>query len=63
MFSIIQEVHLDRSRILETNALFHLFNSQNYAIYHKEINPGFPFYACEYGLLKLNRTFFRGHFK
>ncbi|CAF0782653.1 unnamed protein product [Rotaria sp. Silwood1] len=59
---ILIEVHLDRDRIIETNALFYLFNSQNYVIYHRELNPGFPYYACEYGLLKLNRKFFRGHF-
>ncbi|CAF4494734.1 unnamed protein product [Rotaria sp. Silwood2] len=57
-----QEVHLDRDRIIETNALFYLFNSQNYVIYHRELNPGFPYYACEFGLLKLNRKFLRGHF-
>ena len=58
----LQEIHLDRERIFETNGLIHLFKSQNYVIYHKELNRGFPFYACEYGLLKLNRKFFRGHF-
>lgn len=56
-----QEVHLVRERLFETNALFYLFHSQNYVIYHREINPSFPFFACEYGLLKLNKTFFRGH--
>ena len=56
----VQEVHLDLDRLYETNALFYLFNSQNYAIYHREINPAFPFFACEYGLVKLNRQFFRG---
>ncbi|CAF3618317.1 unnamed protein product [Rotaria socialis] len=59
---ILIEVHLDRQRIYETNALFYLFNSQNYVIYHRELNAGFPYYACEYGFLKLNRKFFRGHF-
>ncbi|UJR33604.1 hypothetical protein I4U23_021041 [Adineta vaga] len=58
---ILIEIHLDRTRILETNSLFHLLNSQNYVLFHKELNPGFPYYACEYALLKLNRAFFRGY--
>ncbi|CAF0909282.1 unnamed protein product [Adineta steineri] len=58
---ILIEIHLDRDKIYETNSLFYLLNSQNYVIYHKELNQGFPYYACEYGLLKLNRLFFRGH--
>ncbi|CAF0750355.1 unnamed protein product [Adineta ricciae] len=56
---ILVEVHLDKDRILETNALFHLLNSQNYVIFHKDINQLFPYYACEYALLRLNRAFFR----
>ncbi|CAF0810616.1 unnamed protein product [Rotaria sordida] len=51
------EVQFDRDRTIETNALFYLFNSQNYIIYHRELNPNFSYYASEYVLLKLNRTF------
>ncbi|CAF0751049.1 unnamed protein product [Rotaria sordida] len=54
---IFQEVQFDRDRTIETNALFYLFNSQNYIIYHRELNPNFSYYASEYVLLKLNRTF------
>jgi hypothetical protein len=56
---LFQEVHLDRERIFETNALFYLLNSQNYVIYHKELPVAFSFFASEFGFLKLNRKFFR----
>jgi hypothetical protein len=59
---ILFEIHLPGSDEEEpsrrTHKLFELFRSNNYAIFHKEVNLYVPANVCEYALLKLNPAFF-----
>jgi hypothetical protein len=58
---ILFEIHLfgpnaESSR--QTHKLFELFRSNNYVIFHKEVNLNDPANVFEYALLKLNPAFF-----
>ncbi len=59
---ILIEIHLRHELGDETSAsahrLFQLFLSNNYAIFHKEINPYAPKVAAEYAFIRLNPAFF-----
>ena len=58
---ILFEIHLigegeEPSR--QVHHLFEVFRSNNYAIFHKEVNLNAPWNAFEYSLLRLNPAFF-----
>jgi len=59
---ILVEIHLQHELGDETSdsahRLFELFRSNNYAIFHKEMNPYAPKIAVEYAFIRLNQAFF-----
>jgi hypothetical protein len=59
---ILIEIHLRHRLGNETSdsahQLFELFRSNNYAIFHKEVNLYAPNVATEYAFIRLNPTFF-----
>ena len=63
---ILFEIHLEPSygdeACRRTNRLFEIFRSNNYAIFHKEVNLGNPQNLFEYGLIRLNAAFFISEF-
>ncbi|UJR28682.1 hypothetical protein I4U23_009911 [Adineta vaga] len=59
---ILFEIHLgaglNEETSRRTHRLFELFRTNNYAIFHKEVNLHDPHNAFEYALLRLNSAFF-----
>jgi hypothetical protein len=58
---ILFEIHLigkGEEPSQRTHQLFELFRSNNYAIFHKEVNLYDPSNVFEYALLRLNPLFF-----
>ena len=59
---ILIEIHMpdgvNDTRTRPVHDLFELFRFNNYAIFHKEVNPNAPNDAYEYALIRLNPQFF-----